>query len=100
MPPGSAEFAVGDGLQTHLLLLLDDALDFAVLDVLERGVIDLTLGELGAGLFQRRWAQQRADVIGTKCVDWVAPEYRQTVEDAFETVFGSGQAVDYEVLSA
>jgi PAS domain S-box-containing protein len=41
-----------------------------------------------------------ADVVGTKCVDWVAPEYRATVEDAFETVFGSGQPVNYEVLSA
>lgn len=40
-----------------------------------------------------------ADVVNTKCVDWVAPEYRATVEDAFSTVFSTGQVINYEALS-
>lgn len=40
-----------------------------------------------------------ADIVGTKSVDWVAPEYRATVEDAFSTVFSTGQVVNYEALS-
>src|SRR5205085_5598594 len=35
MPPGAAEFAIGDRLQPTVFLLLDDAFDFAVLDFLE-----------------------------------------------------------------
>ena len=35
MPPGTAEFAVSNRLQADLLLLLDNALDFAVLDLLQ-----------------------------------------------------------------
>ena len=36
MPPRAAELAVGDRLQADVLLLLDDALDLAVLDRLQR----------------------------------------------------------------
>ena len=36
IPEGAAEFAVGDGLQADLFLLLDDRSDFAVLDCFER----------------------------------------------------------------
>ena len=32
MPPRAAELAVGDGFEADVLLLLDDALDLAVLD--------------------------------------------------------------------
>ena len=35
MPPGAAEFAVGDELEPDLFLLLDDLLDLAVLDFLQ-----------------------------------------------------------------
>ena len=35
VPERAAEFAVGDGFQPDLFLLLDDALDLAVLDRLE-----------------------------------------------------------------
>ena len=37
VPPGAAEFAVGRELEADLLLLLDDLLDLAVLDLLELG---------------------------------------------------------------
>ena len=37
MPPGAAEFAVGDRLQAGLFLLLDDALDLAVFDAAQLG---------------------------------------------------------------
>src|SRR5262249_45714339 len=35
VPPGATELSVGDGLQPHLLLLLDHAVDLAVLERLE-----------------------------------------------------------------
>ena len=54
MPPGAAEFAVGDRLQADLFLLLDDALDLAVFDRLQRGGVDLALGALLARLLQAR----------------------------------------------
>src|SRR5262249_21410071 len=53
MPPGAAEFAVGDRLQTGLLLLPDDALDLAVLDFLQLCRRQLALGTLLARSFQR-----------------------------------------------
>ena len=46
MPPRAAELAVGDRLQADVLLLLDDALDLAVLDRLQRVGRDLALGAL------------------------------------------------------
>ena len=66
MPPGAAELAVGDRRKPDLLLLLDDALDLAVLDRLEVGGSDLALGALLARLLQRGRAQQAADVIGAE----------------------------------
>ncbi len=66
MPPGTAEFAVGDRLQADLFLFLDDLLDLAVLDRLEGGGVDLAFGALLARFFQRRRAQQAADMIGAE----------------------------------
>ena len=66
MPPGAAELAVGDRREPDLLLLLDDALDLAVLDRLEVGGADLALGALLARLLQGGRAQQAADVIGAE----------------------------------
>src|SRR5712691_5887041 len=42
--PRAAELAVGDRRKPDILLLLDHALDLAVLDRLERGRADLALG--------------------------------------------------------
>ena len=66
MPPGAAEFAVGDGLQAGRFLLLDDVLDLAVLDRLQRGGVDLAFGAALARLFQRGRPQQAADMIGAE----------------------------------
>ena len=66
MPPGAAEFAVGDRLQADLFLLLDDALDLAVLDRLQRGSVDFAFGALLARLLQRGRTQQAADMIGAE----------------------------------
>lgn len=41
-----------------------------------------------------------ADVIGTKCTEWVDDNYRHIVESAFEQVFGAGQPCNYESLSS
>src|SRR3984893_1905448 len=66
MPPGAAELAVGDGLQPHLLLLLDHAFDLAVLDRLEFRHGDLALRALLARRLQRRRPQEAAHVIGAE----------------------------------
>ncbi len=66
MPPGAAEFAVGDRLQADLFLLLDDALDLAVLDLLQLRGRDLALGLLRARLMDRLRTQQAADMIGAE----------------------------------
>src|SRR3972149_202606 len=66
MPPGAADFAVGDRLQAALFLASDDALDLAVLDRLECRRIDFASGALLARLLQRGRTQQAADVIGAK----------------------------------
>ncbi len=66
MPPRAAEFAVGDRLQPGRFLFLDDVLDGAVLDRLERGGVDLAFGALLARLFQRGRPQQAADMIGAE----------------------------------
>ena len=75
MPPGAAEFAVGRELEADLLLLPDDLLDLAIFDGLEVGVLDLALGVLGARLFQRRGAQQAADVVGAEWRVWYVACY-------------------------
>jgi hypothetical protein len=66
MPPGAAEFTVGDGFQADLFLLLDDLDDLAILDLLELGRGDLALLALGAGLLDRRGAQDAADMVGAE----------------------------------
>src|SRR5262249_14191473 len=64
VPPGAAELAVGDALQPHLLLLLDGALDLAVLDRLELRRADLALRALLARRLHLRRSQEAAHVIG------------------------------------
>src|SRR5262245_50837056 len=66
VPPGAAELAVGDRLEPDLLLLLDHALDLAILDRLERGRIYPALGVLLARLLQRCRTQQAADMVGAE----------------------------------
>jgi hypothetical protein len=66
VPPGTAELAVGDRREPDVFLLPDDLGDLAVLDRLEVGVADLTLGVFLARLLERRRAQQAADVIGAE----------------------------------
>ena len=66
MPPGAAEFAVGDRLQAGIFLLLDDVLDLAVFHRFQFVCRDLALGAALARLFQRRGPQQAADVIGAE----------------------------------
>jgi hypothetical protein len=66
MPPRAAELAVGDRLQPHVLLLLDDALDLAVFDVLQRCGADLAFGALGPRLMDRCGTQQAADMVGAE----------------------------------
>ena len=66
MPPGAAEFAVGDELEPDLFLLLDDLLDLAVLDLFQLGRGDRALFALRARLLDRRGAQQAADHVGAE----------------------------------
>jgi len=66
MPPGAAEFAIGDRLQPTVFLLLDDVFDFAVLDFLELRGQNLALSALLACFFQRSRTQQAADMVGAK----------------------------------
>src|SRR5215510_6367443 len=64
VPPGAAELAVGGELEADLLLLLDDLLDLAVLDLLQLRRADLALLALRPRGLERRRAQQAAHVIG------------------------------------
>ena len=66
MPKRAAELAVGRNLQPDLLLLFDDRLDLAVLDLLELSRIDLALVPLAARFLQARRAQQASDHVGAK----------------------------------
>ena len=66
LPRGAAVFAVGDRLQSGLLLLLDQRRDLAVLDRLELLGRDLAALALAARLLQRGGTQQAADMVGTK----------------------------------
>ena len=66
VPPRAAKLAVGRDLQADVFLLLDDGLDFAVLDLLERRRADLALFPLGPRFFQRGGAQQAADNVGAE----------------------------------
>src|SRR6185312_14282159 len=58
MPPRAAKLAIGDGLQTDLLLLLDDAFDLAIFDSHELLGRDLALGALRPRLMQGSGSQQ------------------------------------------
>ncbi len=71
MPPGAAEFAVSDGFEPHLFLLLDDLDDLAILDFFQLGRVDLALLTLGARVLDRRSAQNAADMVGAKW--WLGP---------------------------
>src|ERR1700683_2789211 len=65
--PGNAPvLAVGDRLQSDALLLANDALDLAVLDLPERVRADFAAFALFPRLLERRGAQQAADVVGAK----------------------------------
>ena len=66
VPPGAAELAVGDRLEPDLLLLLDDALDLAVLDRLELGGVISPLARCSRASFSAGRTQQAADVIGAE----------------------------------
>src|SRR6476469_97085 len=66
VPPRAAEFAVGDGFQADLFLLLDDLDDLAVLDLLELRGRDLVLLAPGARVLHGRGTQDGADVVGAE----------------------------------
>ena len=66
MPERAAEFAVGGELQPDLLLLLDNLLDLAVLNLLQLRGSDRALLALGARVLDRRGAQQAADHVGAE----------------------------------
>jgi hypothetical protein len=66
MPKRTTELAVSGHLQAYLLLLLDDLLDLAVFNFLQRRGADLTLFKFRARILQRGGPQQTADMIGAK----------------------------------
>src|SRR5262249_37428082 len=66
VPPRAAEFAVGDRLKADILLLLDDALDLAVLDLLQRLLAQLALSMLGPRVVDRLRTKQAADMVGAE----------------------------------
>jgi hypothetical protein len=66
MPPGAAEFAIGDRLQAHVFLFPYDTLDLAVFNLLQLSRCNLAFYALLARFLQRRRPQQTADMIGTE----------------------------------
>src|SRR5207244_9750494 len=66
MPPGAAKLAISGELEADLFLLPDDLLDFAVFHLLELGRADCAFLVLCARVFNRRSAQDAADMIGAK----------------------------------
>ena len=66
MEIGAAEFAVGDALQAHVLLALDDLADALVLDGAQLGGGERPGEELLARLAQPLRPQEAADVIGAE----------------------------------
>ena len=66
LPGRPAELAVGDRLQADGLLLADQGLDLAVLDVLQGIAIDFAARALATRLLQRGGAEQAADVVGAE----------------------------------
>ena len=65
-PPGPPEFAVGDGLQAHRLLLFDHLADGGVLHFLEARRVELALLEIGARCLDFRGAEQAPHLIGAE----------------------------------
>src|SRR5215467_257296 len=66
MPPRAAVLAVGRELEADLLLLPDDLVDLAVLDLLELGVGQGACLVLGARVLDRGRAQDAADMVGAE----------------------------------
>ncbi len=66
VPPRAAELTIGRGLQTDILLLLQDDLDLAILDRAQLIVGDPARGVLGARLLEGSGAQQAADHVGAE----------------------------------
>jgi hypothetical protein len=66
MPPGAAEFAIGNGLQACLFLFLDNLLDLAIFDLLQIAGGDLGPLSPPARFPDCRGTQQAADMIGAK----------------------------------
>ncbi len=66
IPGQPAEFAVSDGFQPDVFLLLDDVFDGAIFDRLELLGGDFTAFALGARILERGGTQQRADMVGTE----------------------------------
>ena len=66
MPPGPAKLAVSRNLQSDVFLLLDDLLDLAVLDLLERGRVDFAFFPFGPRFLQSGGTQQAADHVGAE----------------------------------
>ena len=63
---GAAELAVGDAVQAHVFLELDDVGDGAVFHRAQLLGRDLALGVLLARVEQELGAQEAADVVGTE----------------------------------
>ena len=75
MPPGAAEFAIGDGLQANVFLLFDQRPNFRVLNLPERCRIDLALFALCAGELEGGCPQQQSDMISAeRRIDFVAQD--------------------------
>jgi hypothetical protein len=66
VPRHAAVFAVADRLQPGRFLLRDHAGDFAVFGRLERFGVDFVARAPLAGRFERRRAQETADMVGAK----------------------------------
>ncbi len=66
MEVGATELAVGDGLQAHVFLELDDLGDRAVLDFAQLRGRDRALLALFARVEQDLRAQEAADVVGAE----------------------------------
>ncbi len=66
MPPGAAEFAIGDCLEADGLLLGDHIADQAIFDRAKTRGVDLPRGLGGARLLELGRAQQAPDLVGAK----------------------------------
>ena len=66
MPVATAKLAIGNGVITSTLLLLDQAGDFLIFHSGQRGTVDLAGLELGTCLFQALGAQEAAHKVITE----------------------------------